>query len=78
MQHYNRLKAAINGEQSEVRFDSVDREKARTQFLIVLTEKERADMWLSEQIDYNFFYMHTYEIVRHIDVDVKELFLSSK
>ena len=78
MQHYNRLKAAINGEQSEVRFDSVDREKARTQFLIVLTEKERADMWLSEQIDHNFFYMHTYEIVRHIDVDVKELFLSSK
>lgn len=51
MQHYNRLKAAINGGQSEVRFDSVDREKAQTQFLIVLTEKERADMWLSEHMD---------------------------
>ena len=37
---YNRLKAAIKRVQSGVLFDSAEREQARTQFKIVLAEKE--------------------------------------
>ena len=38
---YNRLKAASKRVQSEVSFDSAEREQARTQFKIVLAEKEK-------------------------------------
>ena len=40
IQRYNRLKAAIKREQNEVHFNSAEREQARTQFKIVLAEKE--------------------------------------
>ena len=40
IQRYNRLKAASKRVQSEVRFNSAEREQARTQFKIVLAEKE--------------------------------------
>ena len=52
---YNRLKAAIKREQNEVHFNSAEREQARTQFKIVLAEKERTGTWLSEQMGHNFF-----------------------
>lgn len=41
IQRYNRLKAASKRVQSEVRFDSAEQEQARTQFKIVLAEKEK-------------------------------------
>ena len=53
IQRYNRLKAAIKREQNEVHFNSVEREQARTQFKIVLAEKEWTGTWLSEQVGHN-------------------------
>ena len=38
---YNRLKAASKRVQSEVLFDSAEQQQARTQFKIVLAEKEK-------------------------------------
>ncbi len=38
---HNRLKAASKQVQSEVLFDSAEQEQARTQFKIVLAEKEK-------------------------------------
>ena len=54
IQRYNRLKAASKQVQSEVLFDSAEQEQARTQFKIVLAEKERTGTWLSEQMGRNF------------------------
>ena len=42
IQRYNRLKAANEREQNEVHFNSAEREQARTQFKIILAEKELA------------------------------------
>ena len=53
IQRYNRLKAASKRVQSEVSFDSAEREQARTQFKIGLAEKERTGTWLSEQMGHN-------------------------
>ena len=53
IQRYNRLKAAIKREQNEVHFNSAEREQARTQFKIVLAEKEWTGTWLSEQVGHN-------------------------
>jgi hypothetical protein len=39
--------------QSEVLFDSAEQEQARTQFKIVLAEKEWTGTWLSEQVGHN-------------------------
>ena len=50
---YNRLKAAIKRVQSGVLFDSAEREQARTQFKIVLAEKEWTGTWFSEQVGHN-------------------------
>ena len=50
---YNRLKAAIKRVQSGVLFDSAEREQARTQFKIVLAEKEKTGTWLSEQMGHS-------------------------
>ena len=99
---YNRLKAAIKRVQSGVLFDSAEREQARTQFKIVLAEKEKTGTWLSEQMGHSISTVFTlddqplgslgrfqskkvqpsveqlYEIARHLDVDVKELLVSSK
>ena len=53
IQRYNRLKAAIKREQNEVHFNSAKREQARTQFKIVLAEKEWTGTWLSEQMGHS-------------------------
>ena len=53
IQRYNRLKAAIKRELNEVHFNSAEREQARTQFKIVLAEKERTGTWLSEQMSHS-------------------------
>ena len=79
IQRYNRLKAAIK------------REQARTQFKIGLAEKERPGTWLSEQMGHNVSTVsrwmtnkvqpsieQLYKIARHLDVDVKDLLVSSK
>lgn len=91
IQRYNRLKAAIKREQNEVHFNSAEREQARTQFKIVLAEKERTGTWLSEQMGHSINTVsrwmtnkvqpsveQLYEIARHLDVDVRELLVSSK
>ena len=91
IQSYNRLKAAIKREQNEVHFNSAEREQARTQFKIVLAEKERTGTWLSEQMGHSISAVsrwmtnkvqpsveQLYEIADHLDVDVKELLVSSK
>ena len=91
IQRYNRLKAAIKREQNEVHFNSAEREQARTQFKIVLAEKERTGTWLSEQMGHNISTVsrwmtnkvqpsveQLFEIANHLDVDVKELLVSSK
>ena len=88
---YNRLKAASKRVQSEVSFDSAEWEQARPQVKIVLAEKEKTGTWLSEQMGHNICTVsrwmtnkvqpsveQLYEIARHLDVDVKELLVSSK
>lgn len=58
---------------------------------ISFAEKERTGTWLSEQIDHNISTVscwmayklqpsmeQLYEIARHLDVDVKDLLVSSK
>ena len=88
---YNRLKAESKRVQSEVLFDSAEREQARTQFKIVLAEKEWTGTWLSEQMGHNISTVsrwmtnkvqpsieQLYEIAHHLDVDVKELLVTSK
>ena len=58
---------------------------------IVLAEKEKTGTWLSEQMDHSISTVsrwmtnkvqpsveQLYEIERHLDVDVKELLVSSK
>ena len=58
---------------------------------IVLAEKEKTGTWLSEQMGHNISTVsrwmtnkvqpsveQLYEIARHLDVDVKELLVSSK
>ena len=72
------------------RFSSTARRGKSTQFKIVLAEKEKTGTWLSEQMGHNISTIsrwmtnkvqpsveQLYEIARHLDVDVKELFLSS-
>ena len=91
IQRYNRLKAASKRVQSEVSFDSAEWEQARPQVKIVLAEKEKTGTWLSEQMGHSISTVsrwmtnkvqpsveQLYEIARHLDVDVKELLVSSK
>ena len=91
IQRYNRLNAAIKREQNEVHFNSAEREQARTQFKIVLAEKGWTGTWLSEQMGHSMSTVSRwmtnkvqpsveplYEIARHLDVDVRELLVSSK
>ena len=91
IQRHNRLKAAIERVQSEVCFNFTEREQARPQVKIVLAEKERTGTWLSEQMGHSISTVsrwmtnkvqpsveQLYEIARHLDVDVKELLVSSK
>ena len=91
IQRYNRLKAAIKREQNEVRFNFAEWEQARPQVKIVLAEKEKTGIWLSEQMGHNISTVsrwmtnkvqpsveQLYEIARHLDVDAKDLLVSSK
>ena len=91
IQSYNRLKAAIKREQNEVHFNSAEREQARTQFKIVLAEKEKTGTWLSEQMGRNIGTVsrwmtnnvqpsveQLYDIAKYLDVDVRELLVSTK
>ena len=91
IQSYNRLKAASKRVQSEVSFDSAEWEQARPQVKIVLAEKERTGTWLSEQMGHSISTVsrwmtnkvqpsveQLYEIARHLDVDVKDLLISTK
>jgi len=91
IQSYNRLKAAIKREQNEVHFNSAEREQARTQFKIVLAEKEWTGTWLSEQVGHNICTVsrwmtnkiqpsveQLFDIAKHLDVDVRELLVSTK
>ena len=91
IQRYNRLKAASKRVQSEVSFDSAEWEQARPQVKIVLAEKERTGTWLSEQMGHSISTVsrwmtnkvqpsveQLYKIAHHLDVDVKELLVSSK
>ena len=91
IQRYNRLKAAIERVQSEACFNFTEREQARPQVKIVLAEKERTGTWLSEQMGHSISTVsrwmtnkvqpsveQLYKIARHLDVDVKELLVSSK
>ena len=91
IQRYNRLKAAIERVQSEACFNFTEREQARPQVKIVLAEKERTGTWLSEQMGHSISTVsrwmtnkvqpsveQLYEIARYLDVDVKELLVSSK
>jgi len=88
---YNRLKAASKRVQSEVLFDSAEQEQARTQFKIVLAEKEKTGTWLSEQMGRNLGTVsrwmtnkvqpsveQLYDIAKYLDVDVRELLVASK
>ena len=88
---YNRLKAASKRVQSEVSFDSAEWEQARPQVKIVLAEKERTGTWLSEQMGHSISTVsrwmtnkvqpsveQLYEIAHHLDVDVKDLLISTK
>ena len=88
---YNRLKAASKRVQSEVSFDSAEWEQARPQVKIVLAEKEKTGTWLSEQMGHSISTVsrwmtnkvqpsveQLYEIAHHLDVDVRELLVSSK
>ena len=91
IQRYNRLKAAIERVQSEACFNFIEREQARPQVKIVLAEKEKTGTWLSEQMGRNIGTVsrwmtnkvqpsveQLYEIAHHLDVDVRELLVSSK
>ena len=89
--HYNRLKAASKQKQSGACIGFAEREQARPQVKIVLAEKEKTGTWLSEQMGHSISTVsrwmtnkvqpsveQLYEIARHLDVDVKELLVSSK
>ena len=91
IQRYNRLKAAIERVQNEACFNFIEREQARPQVKIVLAEKEKTGTWLSEQMGRNIGTVsrwmtnkvqpsveQLYEIAHHLDVDVRELLVSSK
>ena len=90
-QHYNRLKAASKQEQSDACIGFAEREQTRPLVKVVLAEKERTGTWLSEQMGHSISTVsrwmtnkvqpsveQLYEIARHLDVDVKELLVSSK
>ena len=91
IQRHNRLKAANKRVQSEARFDSAERERARTSFKIVLADKERTGTWLSEQMGHSISTVsrwmtnkvqpsveQLYEISHHLNVDMKDLLVSLK
>ena len=90
-QRYNRLKAAAEREQSEACFNFTEREQARPQVKIVLAEKEWTGTWLSEQVGHNICTVsrwmtnkiqpsveQLFDIAKHLDVDVRELLVSTK
>lgn len=90
-QNYNRLKAASKQVQSDACIGFAEREQARPSVKVVLAEKEKTGTWLSEQMGRNIGTVsrwmtnkvqpsveQLYEIANHLDLDVKELLVSSK
>jgi transcriptional regulator with XRE-family HTH domain len=89
--HNNRLKAASKQVQSCACIGFAEREQTRPLVKIVLAEKEKTGTWLSEQMGRNIGTVsrwmtnkvqpsveQLYEIAHHLDLDVKELLMSSK
>lgn len=82
MQRHNRLKAANERVQSVVHLDSAEREQARTQFNISTVSRwmtNRSALWdacQSKKVQPSV--EQFYEIAHHLDVDVRELLVSSK
>ena len=73
---YNRLKAASKRVQSEVSFDSAEWEQARPQVKIVDQPLGPLGRFQRKKVQPSVEQL--YEIERHLDVDVKELLVSSK
>jgi len=91
IRRYNRLKVMSKRVQSEVCFNFVDREHVRAQFKILLAEKNKTKTWLFKQMGRNLGTVsrwmtnkvqpsveQLYEIAHHLDMDVKDLLVSSK
>ena len=89
--HYNRIKATSKRAQNDARISSAERELARPKVKSVLAEKNKTGTWLSEQMGRNLGTVsrwmtnkvqpsveQLYDIAKHLDVDVKELLVSSK
>ncbi len=77
--------------QSDACIGFAEREQTRPLVKVVLAEKEKTGTWLSEQMGHSISTVslwmtnkvqpsveQLYEIARHLDVDVKELLVSSK
>ena len=90
-QQYNRLKAASEREQNDVYICFAEREQARPKVKVVLAEKEKTGTWLSEQMGRNIGTVsrwmtnkiqpsveQLFDIAKHLDVDVRELLVSTK
>lgn len=89
--HYNRIKATRKRVQNDARICSVERELARPKVKALLVEKDKTGTWLSEQMGRNIGTVsrwmtnkvqpsveQLYDIAKHLDVDVRELLVSSK
>ena len=88
---YNRIKAANKREQNDTRISYAEREQARPLVRAVLAEQDKTGTWLSEQMGRNLGTVsrwmtnkvqpsveQLYDIAKHLDVDVRELLVSSK
>ena len=89
--HYNRIKATSKRVQNDTRISSAERELARPKVKSVLAEKNNTGTWFSEQMGRILGTVsqwmtnkvqpsveQLFEIANHLDVDVKELLVSSK
>lgn len=89
--HHNRIKATSKRAQNDACISSAERELARPKVKSVLAEKKMTGAWLSVQMGRNLGTVsrwmtnkvqpsveQLYEIVHHLDVDVKDLLVSSK
>ena len=89
--HYNRIKTTNKRAQNDARISFAECELARPKVKSVIAEKNKTGTWLSEQMGRNLGTVsrwmtnkvqpsveQLYEIAHHLDVDVKELLVSSK
>ena len=88
---YNRIKAANKREQNDTRISYAEREQARPLVRAVLAEQDKTGTWLSEQMGRNLGTVsrwmtnkiqpsveQLFDIAKHLDVDVRDLLVSSK